>query len=213
MIRIKCVVAACVVLIVAASQASAISVTNGDFSAGLAGWTTVGPVSDGGGFALLEEDPVLAVTSLEQQIVVPAGSAWLVFDLGLSSTPDSTTGFPFPDGFAASLLDPVTFAPILSTSGFTDYFYEDRAGLRDFDPNIVNVSGNTVRLDLSSVSGGTGALIVFDLLGGNDGFATQATVDNVDIVAIPEPLTIIGVPMAMAGLVGYFRRRGLKLVA
>lgn len=206
-----CVGAAVGWLLVIAAQAGAVGVTNGDFSAGLSGWSAFGPVSDGGGFALLEEDPVRGVTSLEQQIVIPAGARFLSIRYGISSTPDGTSGFPFFDGFVASLLDPATFDPILSSAGFTDFFFEDRAGLRQFDPSIVGVSGNILTLNLTSVPPGTDALIAFDLLGGDDGFATQATVDDVQVHArvgvVPEPLTLFGLPMGVAAVVVYLRRR------
>ncbi len=206
MMRLVCI-GFMVLLVASAGQALGITVTNGDFSAGLTGWSHVGPVTDGGGFALLEEDPVLAVTSLEQQIVIPPGARSFSFDYGLVSTPDGSSGFPFSDGLAASLLDPVTFDPILNTPGFTDYFYEDRNGARSFDPSIVTVSGDRVTLYLHSIPGGTDALLAFDLLGGDDGFATQATVDNVAVSVIPEPLTIVGIPLGLIAVAGYFRRR------
>ena len=184
-------------------------VQNGNFSSGLTGWTTSGPVTDSGGFALLAEDAVSAVTSLEQEIVIPAFAGSLRFDFTLSSEPDGTSGFPFPDGLAAYLLDPVTFVPILATPGFSDYFYLDRVGFDDYDPSIVRVDGNTVRLDVTSVPAGTPALIAFDLLGGDDGYATLATIDNVGVSFIPEPVTALGVALA-CGAVGVRLRRRLR---
>ena len=77
-------------------------ITNGDFSAGLTGWTTDGPVSAGGGFAqLLEGDSLL--TTLQQTFVVPPSPEQITFDivaLGLE-TPQGGV----PDAFEVSLLD------------------------------------------------------------------------------------------------------------
>jgi hypothetical protein len=194
-----------VLLLTAGGVAFGQPIVNGDFSSGLTGWTTTGPVSDGGGFAVLEEGTILMLTSLEQQFILPVGAKSLSFDYGLSSTPDGTSGFPFADGLSASLLDPATLDPILSTPGFSDFFFEDRAGAQSFDPSLVSIVGNRVTLYLTSVPDGTNALIVFDLLGGDDGFATQATIDNV-AVFIPAPgaglLAMIGLP-----LLGRIRRR------
>ncbi len=188
---------------------SATTVTNGDFSAGLTGWTVAGPVSEVGGFAVIGEDPVYFNTILEQAIVVPAWAVSLSFEYSMSTTPDGTTGYPFPDALVAYLRDPVTLAPILATPGVPDYFYEERSGLQDFDPTIVAVVGNRVTLDLASVVAGTEALISFELLGGDDGYATTATIDNVRVSVVPEPLTLVCVPMAAGGLTGYLRRRRL----
>lgn len=208
-----CVSAALVSVL--ACAASANSVVNGDFSndfiaSPLAGdWAvTFGTVAwHAGGFAVLEEDPGLLLSSIEQTIVIPAGAERLSFDYGLSSTPDGTSGFPIPDAFAAYLLDPVTLDPILSTPPFYDYFYEGRDGFQDYDPSIVTVVGSTVTLDLTSVPGGTDALIIFDLMGGNDGYYTEATVDNVTLQVIPEPVTMVSGFLALTALGAYLRRR------
>jgi len=211
MIRKRCaMVVYGMLLSVVGWVAPASAVVNGDFDAALNGWTTAGPVSDGGGFALLEEDPVFAITSLEQQIVLPMNALALTFEYGFSSTPDGTSGFPMADGFSASLLDPATFNPLLSTPGYTDYFYEDRTGIQDFDSSIVTVVGNRVTLDLTGIAAGTNALIALDLLGGDDGYATKVMVDNVEITTggaiIPAPGAVLLVSIG-AALTGRFRRR------
>lgn len=198
---------AAVILTASAGPAWSTSITNGDFSAGLTGWNTVGPVSDGGGFALMEEDPVFMLTTIGQEFGILALDGGLAFDYTMTFTPDGTSGAVFPDAFTASLLDPVTFDPILSTPGFADYFYRDNRGIIDYDPSIVTLVGDTVMLDLTAVPGGTDALLAFDLLGADDGFATQATVDNVVVTEIPEPVTAIGAAMGLVSLGAYLRRR------
>ena len=186
---------ALVSLLLVAAPADAAVIVNGDFSSGLTGWTTTGPVSDGGGFAVMTDDLVSGMASLEQAFVISALSQSLSFSYSLSAVPDGTAGSPFPDAFTASLLDPVTFAPILSTPGFTDYFYHDNSGFVDYDPSIVSVSGDTVTVDLSSVAAGTDALIAFDLLLGDDGLTTSVEIDNVEAageqVIIPEPASVV----------------------
>lgn len=210
--RLWAVIAVGVAVSVAA-PAGATSVTNGDFSAGLTGWTASGPVADGGGFALLYDDLASVQASLSQQILIPAGAKSLSFDYLLGFTPDGTSGYPIPDFFTARLLNPVTLDPLLATPGYTDYFYHDAGGLIDFDPNIVSKTGNTVELDLTSLPANTDALLSFDLFIGDDGRTTQVQVDNVTLQqaggVIPEPLTAVGIPLALAGLAGYLRRRRL----
>jgi hypothetical protein len=190
------------------AQGSASVVVNGDFSSGLTGWTSTGPVSDGGGFAVLFDDLSSFQATLEQQIVIPAGAQSLKFTYNLGYTPDGTSGSPLPDAFTASLLD-LFNNPILSTTGFTDYFYHDLDGIIDYDPSIVSKSAGTVTLDLSSVPGGTTVRIVFDLYTGDDGRTTQANVDDVVVDAgsstVPEPASVV--VWLVLGIGGLFRAR------
>ena len=181
-------------------------ISNGDFIAGLSGWGTFGPVSDGGGFALLAENPDFAMTSLGQGFVIEGLDGWLSFDHRMASSPDGTSGWLWPDAFTASLLDP-DGQPILSTPGFPDYFYSDNAGTVDYDPSIVTAAGDTVTLDLRSVPRGTSAYLVFDLLGGDDGYATTVEVDNVGITAIPAPGAVVLGVIGLFTAGAYLRRR------
>jgi hypothetical protein len=202
--------AAMLVLSLAGSVNGAITIVNDDFSNGLNGWTVFGPVVDGGGFARLYDDHMSFQGTLEQGFVVPVGAQSLSFSYVLSLTPDATSGSFLPDAFTASLLDPAS-NPILSTPGYTDYFYHDDGGTVDFDPGIVSKSGNTVTLDLSSVPAGTNARIVFDLYMGDDGWTTQADVHYVGVEpeqsAVPEPIS--AVVWAVLGIGLYVARRRL----
>ncbi len=203
---VMCLAAA--LLLPAPAQAGLV---NGDFSAGLSGWQLRGPVTDGGGDAVLAEHPTEIMTTLSQEFVIPPGAESLAFEFRLASEPDSTSGSPFPDAFAVSLLDPVTFVPLLSSPGVPDYFHVDVGGATEYDPALVNVVGDTVTLDLSSL-GPADTFLAFDLLGGDNGLATTVEVDNVVLserqgFIIPEPATILGISFALASACGYLRRR------
>ena len=189
------------------APAGALSIVNGGFDGDLSGWTTTGAVSVVGGRAVVAENATGSLSSLEQTFVIPAGALDLRFTYEMTATPDGSSGWPFADAFAASLLDPSTKAPILSTPGFSDYFYQDNQGLTDYDPAIVSVAGDVVRLDLRSVAGGTDAMLAFDLLGGDDGQATTVAVDNVGIGVIPEPVTAATGLVTLLGVGAYLRRR------
>jgi len=206
--------AACVLL--CARQTLAIS--NGDFGAGLTGWNTdanlsYGPVSVVAGQAVLDEDAVLLATTLAQEFVIPAGAQSLSFYLSGSSQVVDSNAVSFPDAFQALLLDPITGVPILSTdpppSPFKEFFYIDVSGPGSvvYDPSLLTITGQILTLDLMSVPGGTPALLRFELLGSEDGRQTQVIVDDVELSVIPEPVGLICLPLAMAGLAAYIRRR------
>jgi len=155
---------------------------NGDFSAGLAGWTVEsGNVSDGGGFALFEEHPTVILSTLKQQFTLPDWTSLLLsFDVKMSATAGGAHDpFAWPDAFTASLLDPVTLEPIIANPGRTDFFYMDNAGVQ-------TIGNLEVELDLSGLGlGGRDVGLYFDLIGSDDGMLTSANVDNVAV--IPEP--------------------------
>ena len=180
--------------------------SNGDFSSGLTDWETIGPVFDGGGYARLEEDLVFSPTTLQRRFVIPDLPLTLSFDCALSYSADTTSGSPLPDAFTASLLNAATLDPILHTPGWPDYFYHDTTGAIDFDSTIVTHVGDTVTLDIRSASPGTEVLLAFDLLGNDNGLATEVTIDNVDVTVVPAPgaLVLGGIGL---GLVGWLKRR------
>lgn len=158
---------------------------NGDFSAGLSNWTVeYGTVTDGGGFALFEEDPSSLSSTLSQQFTIPSLALELSFDVAMSSVPGGDYDpFVAPDAFTASLLDPLTFDPLIYTLGYPDFYYLDNSG---YLQTIATISGNTVRLDISTLRG-LDALLSFDLFGGEDGMFTTVNLDNVNISIIPTP--------------------------
>ena len=178
-------------------------ITNGDFStAGLSGWTAVGTVSDGGGYAFFEEDPFLWSSSLSQEFVVPDLALELSFDVVMDAQ-GTYDPFAWPDAFTASLYDnPLDLNPLVQTTAFSDdFFYMDHTGFVD---TVADFDGLTVRLDVSGFRG-MGAYLVFDLWGYDDGVSTTVDLDNVEVSVVPAPgallLGVIGI-----GTVGTLRR-------
>ncbi len=189
---------------------------NGDFSAGLAGWTTSGTVIDGGGYAVLLEATMQDSSSLYQDFVIDTGALRLSFDYAFL-TEGRFNQQALPDAFTVRLLDPVTLVPLLATVGRSDYFYHDARGESDslvFDPIAVTRTSvsdplrpdwYTISLDISSLTAGTSVRLMFELLGGDNGQQTLAAVDGVSLgfreePIIPEPLTVGLVAAALAAV-------------
>ena len=169
---------------------------NGNFSSGLDWWTVEsGVVSDGGGFALFEEDPVFGMSSLVQEFGLPPGALELSFDVDMSAVAGGDDFGCSPDAFTASLLDPLTYDPLVSNPGFTDFYYLDNTG---WEETVATVSGSTVSL-------GQDVFLAFDLLGGDDGMVTSVSLDNVSVSVIPAPGALL-LGMIGTGLVGFLRR-------
>jgi hypothetical protein len=123
---------------------------NGNFSSGLTDWNVeYGTVTDGGGYAKFQEDAMSLSSTLSQQFTLPAGSLTLSFDVWMSSaeTGGDYDPFSWPDAFTVSLLDPVTFDPLISNLGVTEFYYLDNTG---YEETVGTVSGSTVSLDVSS---------------------------------------------------------------
>jgi len=158
---------------------------NGDFTAGLAGWTVEsGNVSDGGGYALFEEHETKILSTLKQGFTLPDWTSMsLSFDVKMSATSGGPHDpFAWPDAFTASLLDPATLEPLVYNPGRTDYFYIDNTN------SIITIGTLTVTIDLTGL-GGRDAALYFDLIGSDDGMLTSVNVDNVAV--IPEPTTCL----------------------
>jgi len=179
------------------------TVENGDFSAGLTGWTVeYGTVTDGGGFALFQEHATSLSSTLSQEFTIPALALELSFDVVISSVPGGDDDpFAWPDAFTASLLDPVTFDPLISNPGVTEFYYLDNTG---YEETVGTVSGSTVSLDVSSWAG-YDVLLSFDLWGGLDGMQTTVGVDNVNVSVIPAPGALL-LGLIGTGAVGLWRR-------
>jgi hypothetical protein len=176
---------------------------NGDFSAGLAGWTVEsGNVTDGGGYALFEEHETQILSALMQEFTLPNWSSMsLLFDVRMSAAPGGPYDpYAWPDAFTASLLDPVTLEPLIANPGRTDYFYIDNTN------SIITIGTLTVTVDLAGL-GGRNVALYFDLIGSNDGRMTTVRIDNVEIV--PEPCSLF-LWMICTGILGFLHRSPLR---
>jgi hypothetical protein len=192
-----------VILFVCISPTLYANLSNGDFSAGLNGWTVeYGTVTDGGGFALFQEHPVDLSSTLSQQFTIPALALQLSIDVWMSAVAGGDYDpFSWPDAFTASLLDPVTFDPLISNPGVTEFYYLDNTS---YEETVGTVSGSTVSLDVSSWAG-YDVLLSFDLWGGLDGMLTSVSLDNVQISVIPAPGALL-LGLIGTGTVGLWRR-------
>lgn len=178
---------------------------NGDFSAGLSAWTVeYGRVADGGGFALFDEDPSSLTSTLSQQFTIPSAASEISFDVLMASlgTYDPAT---WPDAFTACLYDnPVDLNPLISSPGYSDFFYTDHTGIVE---SVGSFDGTHVTLDVSAFRG-FDAYLVFDLLASDDGMATTINLDNVNVSVVPVPggvfLCLVG--LGVTGLCGRFRK-------
>ncbi len=203
MIR-KIVTAVLVCLLCAPLAIAAPTVSNGDFTAGLTDWAVEwGTVTDGGGFALFEEDAFDLSSTLSQVFTLSPGAQALSFDVVFASAPGGDDFGSPPDAFTASLLDPLTFAELIFNPGYTDFYYQDNTGWVE---TVADITGNTVSLDVSSMAGYGDVLMSFDLWGGDDGMITSASVDNVSVSVIPAPGALLLAGLG-ASLVGAVRRR------
>jgi hypothetical protein len=190
-----------------AIAAPTLPLENGNFSTpGLSGWNIeYGDVTDGGGYALFQEHPTSLSSTLSQQFALPTGATMLSFDLVMSSEAGGDLDpFAWPDAFTASLLDPVTFDPLVSNPGFTEFFYLDNTGYME---TVGTMSGNTISLDVSSFAG-RDIFLSFDLWSGLDGMQTTARLDNVNVAGVavvPAPAALL-LGFIGTGLVGLLRR-------
>jgi len=197
-------------------------VENGTFDSNLTGWTVVGSAaSQQGGRAVLSE--ALAgfnTVSIQQALVIPQGYVALRFDYWTSSDPEvgpSNSGEK--DIFVAFLLegDGVSGVPILpdpDPAGAGEFFNHENTPIGAQYPGWVSLAGNTVALDISSVTGAGDlqATLVFALgywdnktaLGAEINFEVE--IDNVHAV-IPEPVTALAAGVSLTGLGNYLRRR------
>ncbi len=156
--------------------------TDGEFNQGangLTGWSDTSPpyvTVNAAQQAVIKESPSAPEVDLYQDFLIPAGATTLSFTIDGFTFDNSVPSGVTPDAFGASLLDPVSQAPIAGTAdGFTDSFF-----IQDVIPGSTGeaatgvivtpgaVAGTErITLDVSSL-GGKGARLVFRFIGGSD---------------------------------------------
>ena len=189
-----------VVCAVVSFSAHAIPFTNGDFSAGSAGWNDAsdnGSTSIVGGVAqLVTGDGTSPFSSILVQgdsgffdftnpVSLGADHLYLNFDVQISSVADVTeTVSPF-------VSDYLTVAVYDSVDFFYDLVFTE--GSTIFDDFDADNSWQRVSLDVSSLAGREVALS-FEVTDANDGMNTTVLLDNILfslvpdlVVAVPEP--------------------------
>ncbi|QGJ71800.1 Hypothetical protein PBC10988_35090 [Planctomycetales bacterium 10988] len=173
---------------------------NGDFSAGLTGWTaSEDSVQVVGEVANLYESSTSLLSTLEQSFVVPEGATSISFDLVALGLESSTA---IPDAFEVSLLNAAhqSLVPTFHPEA-TSFFNVGPDGL----PRVaagVTIDGTRVTLDLSSLTPGTEARLVFDLVGNPPGLTSLVRIDSVELLPdtrYAESFTAISLPGPWTG--------------
>jgi hypothetical protein len=121
----------------------------------------------------------------------------LSFDLTME------TGEGETDVFTASLLNPLTNAPLISLSGKNYFFSLSSNGVIEDD--LVTVTGDTYGLDVFGITV-SNVKIVFDLAHEYDETDTYAFLDNVNVSLIPAPGAFVLGSIGIA-FVSWLRRR------
>jgi len=200
-------IAAVVVACIAVPGFADPSLQNGDFSAGLSPWAVeYGIVTDGGGFALFEEDTASLSSTLSQQFTIPALAMQLSFDV-LFSSAGTYDDASWPDALTACLFDnPSDLIPLISNPGYNDFFYMDHTGGVE---TVGTFDGTHVALDVSAFRG-LDAYLVFDLLASDDGMTTTVSVDNVNVSVVPLPGALLLGLVGMSAAAGFCHKFGRR---
>jgi hypothetical protein len=202
------------ICLVATASSAGAAVTNGDFEDGLNGWTTTP-----GGWTTIEPPPGgnhLAITDsggqLSQIFNIPAGAQRLEFDFKFFNN-GMNPNEPLSDSVSFALEDPSTgdslVPPIAGLEIIPIFFNHTASGFISFNPASVTYTPagpndpDRISLDISHLSAGQNADIVFRHLNFNDGLSSFLVLDNV-VVTVPEPGTGL---MVMAGVFVFARRR------
>ncbi len=163
-------------------------IVNGDFSQGTVGWNVDrlrqgspadlrGIQTGGGSVHLMESDSLL--TSIWQTFVVPPDPQQLSFEV-LDVQLDQSTG-GLPDALDVSLLDDQSQSLVpVATSGATAFFNLNPNDRVSVAPGVT-WDGTNVTLDISQLTPGTSATLVFDLVGNQPLTNSVVTMDNVRV--------------------------------
>jgi hypothetical protein len=196
------------------------------FPNGLAGWSTSGDsgtVTASNGQATLAESVFTAETDLFLSFSVPTGAQSLQFTL-VSLLADSSldannaNGY-LPDAFGASVLDPnhpgTSLVPTVNST--TDSFYIRDVvdgvtqGQAASEVTVSPVSGTPalISVDISPLTAGQQAEILFRLIGGTDpSSSSTVTLSDVKVVtsagpSVPEPSSFILAGLGLLGGLSY----------
>ena len=185
-------------------ELTTVPITNGDFSAGLAGWETEitghadgaapGVVNALGGLAQLHENESFLV-SLQQTFVIPPSPQTLTIDIAAINLESPNGGVP--DAFEISLLDlnQQSLVPVHRPEA-TSFFNANPDNDVSLAPGVT-FDGTTVTLDISALTPGTEATLYFDLIGNPPGTESSVSIDLVQVM--PERIdstTFTSVPLA-----------------
>lgn len=170
-------------------------IANGSFASGLSGWeVTSGTVTSDRGFTQFQESGTSLTSTLEKTFIVPQGATTLSFDvtsLGLEAT---TSGVP--DAFEVSLLDGQSNSLVGSFSSDATSFINFQPGGSMSKASGVTFDGRRVTVDISSLTPGSAATLVFDLIGNPPGQASTATIANVQVSAQTVDENFAATPLA-----------------
>jgi IgGFc binding protein/Ca-dependent carbohydrate-binding module xylan-binding/Bacterial Ig-like domain (group 1)/Putative Ig domain/PKD domain len=169
-------------------------IINGDFSLGLAGWRTqiIGhPDNQIAGFinakstvAQFHENNSF-LTSLSQSFTIPPNPQRIEFDVLALGLETESFG-QLPDAFEVSLLDDSSQSLVPTHQPTSTAFVNFGVDASRSAATGVTLQGTKVILDISRLTPGMQANLIFDLVGNPNPIASTATIDNVRI--IPEVL-------------------------
>ncbi|MEM7474531.1 MAG: putative Ig domain-containing protein [Planctomycetota bacterium] len=164
-------------------------ISNGGFSAGLSDWQVVaegqeigesaGRIQANSGFAQFIENQSF-LTTLSQTFLVPESPQTLQFDL-LSLRINAPNPGSIPDAFEVSLLDANSNSLVPPHHSLSTAFVNfGPDGSTNLGASSSFIDG-TLTLDISLLTPGTEARLIFDLVGNPDGNNSTASIDSVRI--------------------------------
>jgi hypothetical protein len=160
-------------------QPPALPINDGNFAAGLTGWTVTGPVIASIGVAQLQENTAGLLTTLQQTFVVPAQPQTLSFDLVALGLDNPAGGVP--DAFEASLLDAGQNSVVPTFEPQATSFFNVNPGGNVSTATGVTFNGTHVTLDISHLTPGATVTLDLDLVGNPPGTTSTASIANVQV--------------------------------
>jgi hypothetical protein len=172
--------------------------TDGAFDNGLNEWHYSGVVSDGGEFALFEENlDGDRMSSLWQDFILPHGALELSFELEMySEEEENDDDPPTTDIFTASLLTDGVLRELYSIDNTLAY------------TNSPWTFDTLVTLDVSSFAD-RNVRLTFGLLSDDDNYTTKVSLDNVIVSVIPAPSAVLLGSIGVASVAWLRKRRTL----